>query len=53
LKAFGGAWWPADRVEIDRTLDQLKAALPDRFDNLWETGQIMNVDEAVAYAKGI
>jgi tetratricopeptide (TPR) repeat protein len=50
LKAFGGAWWPADRVEIDRAKERMQSALGDRFDGLWEQGQSMSVEEAIAYA---
>jgi predicted ATPase/Tfp pilus assembly protein PilF len=50
LKAFGGAWWPADRVEIERTLERLHVALDDQFDILWAQGQAMDVEAAIAYA---
>ena len=53
LRAFGGEWWPADRVEIDRTTDELKTALLDAFDPLWQTGESMDIDKAVAYARGL
>lgn len=50
LKAFGGAWWPADRVEIERAYERLRSALGDRFESLWTEGQAMDVEEAIAYA---
>lgn len=50
LTAFGGAWWPADRVEIDRSQKRMRSALQDEFDALWAQGQAMDVDEAIAYA---
>jgi predicted ATPase/Tfp pilus assembly protein PilF len=50
LKAFGGAWWPADRVEIERAQERMKSALGDEFEALWAQGQAMNVTEAIAYA---
>ena len=50
LKAIGGAWWPADRVEIERARERLRAALDDRFAELWAQGQSMGVEEAIAYA---
>jgi tetratricopeptide (TPR) repeat protein len=50
LKAFDGAWWPADRVEIEQARDQMQSALKDEFDALWEQGQAMDVQEAISYA---
>jgi predicted ATPase/Tfp pilus assembly protein PilF len=50
LEAFGGAWWPADRVEIERSRERMQIALADSFEPLWAQGQTMNVDEAIAYA---
>jgi predicted ATPase len=50
LKAFGGAWWPADRVEIDRAKDSIQSALGEKFDELWVKGQSMSVEEAIAYS---
>jgi len=50
LKAFGGAWWPADRVEIERAKGRMQSALGDKFDKFWTQGQSMNVEEAIAYA---
>ncbi len=50
LSSFGGDWWPADRVEIDRALDSMRSALGDKFDALWKQGSTMKVDDAIAYA---
>ena len=50
LKAFGGAWWPADRVEIERAADRIQSTLGDKFDEFWEQGQSMGVEAAIAYA---
>ncbi|MEJ2707205.1 MAG: tetratricopeptide repeat protein [Anaerolineales bacterium] len=50
LKAFGGAWWPADRVEIERARARMQSALGDAFEALWVQGQSMRVEEAIAYA---
>lgn len=50
LKSFGGAWWPADRVEIDRALEAIQSALGDRFEEKWAQGQSMGVERAIAYA---
>ena len=50
LKAFGGAWWPADRVEIERAKSCIQAALGEKFEKLWLQGQSMSVDTAIRYA---
>jgi hypothetical protein len=50
LKTFGGAWWPADRVEIETAIKRMQSALATEFDALWELGQTMSVEEAIAYA---
>ncbi|MGB7876459.1 MAG: tetratricopeptide repeat protein [Anaerolineales bacterium] len=49
LKAIGGAWWPADRVEIEHARESMRATLGDEFEKLWEQGQAMDVEEALAY----
>jgi len=50
LKATGGAWWPADRVEVERNLAMLKSALPeDEFVKAQKTGAAMNIDQAIAF----
>ena len=50
LDAISGVWWPADRVEIDRVREQIQSALKDKYDGLWNQGQAMNVEDAIAYA---
>jgi tetratricopeptide (TPR) repeat protein len=50
LKAIDGAWWPADRVEIERARERIQSALGDEFEALWAKGQAMGVEEAIAYA---
>jgi predicted ATPase/Tfp pilus assembly protein PilF len=50
LASFGGVWWPADRVEIDRATERMKSALNEEFDKLWAQGQTMGTEEAIAYA---
>jgi tetratricopeptide (TPR) repeat protein len=51
LKAFGGAWWPADRVEIERARERMRAALNDEFETLWAQGELLGIEEAIAYAQ--
>ena len=50
LKLIGGAWWPADRVEIERARYRMESALGDQFEVLWNQGQTMGPEEAMAYA---
>jgi predicted ATPase len=50
LSAIGGAWWPADRVEIERARKRMQAALKEEFAAFWEQGQAMGFEEAIAYA---
>ena len=50
LKITGGAWWPADRVEVERNLEMLRSALTaDEFANAQKTGAAMNIDQAIAF----
>lgn len=51
LGEIRGAWWPADQVEIDRAKAAMTKALADRFEGLWERGQLLSTDEAIAYAQ--
>ncbi len=51
LKVTGGAWWPADRVEIERNREMLRSSLPaDEFEKATKTGGAMTMDQAVAFA---
>ena len=51
LTSFGAAWWPADRVEIERGMEIMRAALePDKFEVLWKRGEKFSLTEAVEYA---
>jgi len=50
LTSFGGDWWPADRVEIERTVERMQAASGDTYEELWTWGQAMTVEEAINYA---
>jgi predicted ATPase len=50
LADLEGAWWPADRVEIDRAKERLQAALGDQYDALWDEGQSVPLNEAIQYA---
>jgi predicted ATPase len=51
LHSTGGAWWPADRVEVERTRELLKSELKaDAYRQAWQAGDAMNLDQAIAFA---
>ena len=51
LKITGGAWWPSDRVEVERNREMMKSALDaDEFAKAQKTGGAMNMDQAIAFA---
>jgi tetratricopeptide (TPR) repeat protein len=53
LKSTGGAWWPADRVEVERNRTMMRSALDAvEFTKAQETGAGMNIDQAIAFASG-
>jgi predicted ATPase/class 3 adenylate cyclase/Tfp pilus assembly protein PilF len=50
----GAAWWPADRVELERTRQRLREALGDEnYARLWEQGQGMSLEGALTYAQSV
>lgn len=52
LDATGATWWPADRVEVERNLENLQLSLePTQFEAAWETGKKMNLEAALTYAQ--
>jgi len=51
LKITGGAWWPADRVEVERNLEMVRSCLTqNEFANAQKAGMSMNIDQAIAFA---
>ena len=51
LKVTGGAWWPADRVEVERNREMMQSALgADEFAKAWKVGKVMDIDQAIAFA---
>ena len=51
LTSFGAAWWPADRVEVDRVRSNLRYKLGDeRFQELWDQGEGMSMEQAIEHA---
>jgi tetratricopeptide (TPR) repeat protein len=54
LKVTGGAWWPADRVEVERTEAILREALgEEELAAAREKGEAMTLEEALAFASKI
>ena len=50
LGESGGAWWPADRVEVEKTRALLESTLGENeFAAAWKTGQSMTLDQAIAF----
>jgi tetratricopeptide (TPR) repeat protein len=50
LRASGAAWWPADRVEIDKTWDSLQSGLDENeFQAAWTAGQSMTLEQAISF----
>jgi tetratricopeptide (TPR) repeat protein len=53
LQATGGAWWPADRVEVERNRDIIRSALDAaEFTAAWEKGHALTLDQALLFAEG-
>jgi predicted ATPase len=51
LTGSGAAWWPADRVEVERARERLRSSLEaGEFEALWERGRKMGLEESIAYA---
>jgi hypothetical protein len=51
LQSTGGAWWPADRIEVERSRKIIQNALPgDEFTKAWKIGETMTLDQAIAFA---
>jgi predicted ATPase len=45
------AWWPADRIEIERYLHDIRSNLAEEvFDNAWAAGKNLSLEQAVALA---
>jgi len=52
LQAAGGAWWPADRVEVERNRELIRSALDDAaFAAAWEKGRGLTLDQALRFAE--
>jgi predicted ATPase len=51
LQVTGGAWWPADRVEVERNRDLVRSALDEaELKTAYEKGQAMTLEQALTFA---
>ena len=51
LKTAGGAWWPADRVEVERNQEMIRTALGDeKWITVQQKGAAMTLEQALAFA---
>ena len=51
LKVAGGAWWPADRVEVERNQEMIRTALGDeKWAAAQKKGAAMPLEQALAFA---
>jgi len=53
LYATGGAWWPADRREVEASRERIRAALDEAaFAAAWAEGRGLSLDQALRFAEG-
>ena len=53
LRATGGAWWPADRGEIEHNRDFIRSALSEpEFATAWDKGRNLTLDRALLLVEG-
>ncbi len=51
LKITGGAWWPADRVEVEANQEILRSALTEsELTALQSKGRVMTLEQALTFA---
>jgi len=51
LKVTGGAWWPADRVEVEANQEIIRSALSEaEWAAAQKKGRAMNLEQALAFA---
>jgi non-specific serine/threonine protein kinase len=52
LHGYGADWWPGDRVEIERTRQQLREMLGEaEFARYWEQGRQMSLEAAITWGE--
>jgi hypothetical protein len=51
LQASGGAWWPADRGEVEHSQEFMRSALDETtLAQSQEKGRAMSLEQALAFA---
>jgi len=51
LLSTGGAWWPADRVEVEQNRDFIHSALSQEdFKSAWQAGEAMTIEQAIDFS---
>jgi hypothetical protein len=54
MKVTGGAWWPADRTEVEANQEFLHSALDEvELSAAQKKGRAMTLEQALAYASEI
>ncbi|MCK6585728.1 MAG: hypothetical protein L6Q49_21705, partial [Anaerolineales bacterium] len=54
LKSAGGAWWPADRVEVERSQEMIRSALGEaEWTVAQKKGAAMTLEQALAFASEV
>ena len=54
LESIGGAWWPADRGEINHTRSRLQNELGENaYQAEWTNGRTMTLDQVLAGAQNV
>ena len=51
LNITGGAWWPADRVEVERNREMMQSALSEsELTTAQKKGKAMTLEQALSFA---
>ncbi|HKY54412.1 MAG TPA: hypothetical protein VJM08_08910, partial [Anaerolineales bacterium] len=51
LQSTGGAWWPADRIEVEANQKIIRSALSEsELTAAWKKGKAMTLEQALAFA---
>lgn len=54
LKSTGGAWWPADRVEVERSQKIIDSSLSEiEMTKAQKKGSVMTLEQALVFASGV
>lgn len=53
LKSTGSAWWPADRIEVERNQKIIDSSLNDvELTKAQKKGSVMTLEQALVFASG-